>query len=135
MWNNWLCHCYHFVNPFYCCTTNKLTTFPRLYVIIMSHTSFRVNPHSIVCLNVRELLPQSRCHIWSLSDSNVIGAHKHLVSKRTLDHLAKWLHQVGLESCCCYVPKVLKSILTSIVSEHAIYEYRWTVGGYIKQVD
>ena len=34
-----------------------------LYVAIMSRTSFRVNPHSIVCLNVKELLAQSRSHI------------------------------------------------------------------------
>ena len=59
-----------------------------LYVIIMSHTSFRVNPHSIVCLNVKELLARSRRHIWSLSDSNVIRTHNHLVRKRTLNHLA-----------------------------------------------
>ena len=41
-----------------------------LYVIIMSRTSFRVNPHSIVCLNVKKLLARSRRHIWSLSYSN-----------------------------------------------------------------
>ena len=34
-----------------------------LYVVIMSRTSFRVNPHSIVCLNVKELLARSRSHI------------------------------------------------------------------------
>ena len=34
-----------------------------LYVIIMSHMNFRVNPDSIVCLNVKELLAQSRRHI------------------------------------------------------------------------
>ena len=60
----------------------------------MSHTSFRVNPHSIVCLNVKELLVQRRHHIWSLSDSNDIRTHNHLVCKQTLNHLAKlvkWL--------------------------------------------
>ena len=60
----------------------------------MSRTIFRVNPHSIVCLNVKELLARSRPHIWSLSDSNVIRIHNHLVRKRTLNHLAelaKWL--------------------------------------------
>ena len=40
-----------------------------LYVI-MSRTSFRVNLQYIVCLNVKELLAWSRCHIWSKSDSN-----------------------------------------------------------------
>ena len=34
-----------------------------LYVIIMSRTSFRVNPHFIVCLNVKELFAGSRHHI------------------------------------------------------------------------
>ena len=60
----------------------------------MSRTSFRVNPHSIVRLNVKELLARSRHHIWSLSDSNGIRTHNHLVRKRTLNHLAKlvkWL--------------------------------------------
>ena len=40
----------------------------RLYVIIMSHTSFRVNLHIIVCLNVKELESRmSRVRILSLS--------------------------------------------------------------------
>ena len=60
-----------------------------LYVIIMPRTSFRVNLHSVVCLNVKELLARSRRHIWSLSDSNVIRTYNHLVRKRTLNHLAK----------------------------------------------
>ena len=55
----------------------------------MSCMSFRVNPHSIVYLNVKEILARSRHHIWSLSDSNVIRTQNHLVRKRTLNHLAK----------------------------------------------
>ena len=60
----------------------------------MSRTSFRVNPHSLVCLNVKELVARNRSPIWSLSDSNEIRTHNHLVRKRTLNHLAsfaKWL--------------------------------------------
>ena len=60
----------------------------------MSCTSFRLNPHFIICLNVMELLARSRCQIWSLSDSNAIWTNNHLVCKRTLNHLAKltkWL--------------------------------------------
>ena len=34
-----------------------------LYVVIISRTSFRVNPHSIVRLNVKEPLARSRRHI------------------------------------------------------------------------
>ena len=44
----------------------------------MSRTSFTVNLHSIVCLNVKELLARSRCHIWSLSDNNGIRIRNHL---------------------------------------------------------
>ena len=46
------------------------------------------------CLNVKELLAQSRCKIWSLSDCNWTRTHNHLVHKWTLSHLAKlakWL--------------------------------------------
>ena len=65
-----------------------------LHVIIISRTSFRVNPHSIVCLNVKELPAWSRCHIWNLSDYNRIQTHNHLVHKWKLNHLAK-LANVG----------------------------------------
>ena len=68
-----------------------------LYVTIMSRTSFRVNLNSIVCLNVKELLAWSRCNIWSLSDSNGIQTHNHVVLKRTfncLPKLIKWFSRV-----------------------------------------
>ena len=70
-----------------------------LYVIIMSRTSFRVNPHSIVCLNVKILLARSRRRIWILSDSNEFRTHSHLVRKRTINHLAKlakWLSCIAI---------------------------------------
>ena len=66
-----------------------------LHVIVMSRTSFRANPHSIVCLNVKKLLARTRCHIWSLSKSKGIRTHNHLVRKWTFNHLAelaKWLN-------------------------------------------
>ena len=43
------------------------------------------------CLNVRELLPLSRSQICSLSDCNWTRTQNHLVRKRTINHLAKWL--------------------------------------------
>ena len=61
----------------------------KLHVIIMSRTSFRVNLSCIVFLNFKELLARTRRHIWSLSGSNGIRIHNHLVRKRTLNHLAK----------------------------------------------
>ena len=45
----------------------------------MSRTSFRVNSHSTVYLNVKELLPRSRPLIWSLNYSNEVRTHNHLV--------------------------------------------------------
>ena len=72
------------------------TIFHRLYIII-SHTSFRVNLHSVVCLNVKELLAWSRRNIWGLSDSNGIWTHNQLVCKRPSGlflkkaSFAKWL--------------------------------------------
>ena len=43
------------------------------------------------CLNIKELLARSRRKIWSLSDCNWTRTQNHLVCKRTLNHLAKWL--------------------------------------------
>ena len=46
------------------------------------------------CLNVKEFFAHNRRDIWSLSDSNGIQTHNHLVSKQKLNHLAKlvkWL--------------------------------------------
>ena len=66
----------------------------------MPRTSFRVNLHSIVCLNFKELLAWSRFYIWSLSDSNGSRTQNHLVCKRTLNQLvklAKWLSLVMIE--------------------------------------
>ena len=40
-------------------------------------------------LNVKELYGRNRRDIWSLSDSNRIRTHNHLVCKPTLSHLAK----------------------------------------------
>ena len=64
-----------------------------LYVIIMSRASFRMNPHSIAWLNVKELLARIRCQIC-LKESNDIRSHNHFVRQGTINHLAKvakWL--------------------------------------------
>ena len=53
-----------------------------LYVIILC-TSFRVNLHSIVCLNARKLFTWSRCHIWNLSVGSKIHTSKCTVQGST----------------------------------------------------
>ena len=53
--------------------------------------------HSMVCLNVKQLLARSTRHILRLSDRSVIRTNNHLVHKRTLNHLAKlakWMNCV-----------------------------------------
>ena len=50
------------------------------------------------CLNVKELFAQNKHNIWSLSDSNTIQTHNHIVCKQTLNHLVKlaiWLSCVS----------------------------------------
>ena len=59
-----------------------------LYVLVMSHMHFRLNPH-YSCLNVKELFARSRHQIWKLSGCNWTWSHSHLVHKQTLNHLAK----------------------------------------------
>ena len=58
------------------------------YCMVLScHVRVSVNPQSIICLNVRELLARSMRIIWSLSNSSMIRTHNHLVHKRTPNHL------------------------------------------------
>ena len=61
-----------------------------LYILITY--AFQSESTLYSCLNVKELLAQSRCKIWSLSDCNWTRTHNHLVCKRTLNHLANWLN-------------------------------------------
>ena len=60
------------------------------------------------CLNVKELLARSRLKLWRRSDFNWTRTQKHLVRKRTLNHLAKWL-SVRLRTKCFWVRVQLKS--------------------------
>ena len=50
-----------------------------LYITMVSLTSSRVNLHPIFCLNVNKVPARSRCHIWSLGDSDMIRTLNHLV--------------------------------------------------------
>ena len=61
-----------------------------LYAIIISRTRFQSESRLYSFLYVKELLARNRRNIWSLSDSNGIRIHNHLVRKRTLS-LDKWL--------------------------------------------
>ena len=59
------------------------------YVIIMSHTCFRVNLHSVVPWMSRNSLLETGADIQNLSGSNMIRIDNHLVSKGRLSHLTK----------------------------------------------
>ena len=51
------------------------------------------------CLNVKELLPQIRREIWSLSGCNCTRNHNHLVHEQTLNHLTKLTNENCLLNC------------------------------------
>ena len=91
----------------------------RLYVILISRTSFGVNPQSIVFLNVKELLARCRRHIWSLNNSDEIRTDNHLVRNRTLNHLAnlaKWYLPVR----CIWQYVIIISRITCRVNPHPV---------------
>ena len=79
-------------------TLNHLANWPNWVLICTVHLTvcsyyvkyaFYNKSTLYSCLNVKELLPQSKRNIWSLSDCNGAQIYNHLLYKRTLNHLAK----------------------------------------------
>ena len=67
------------------------------YILLSCPCMFQNEPTLYTFLNVKNFCAWNRCDIWSLSDSNGIWTHNHLVPKQTLSHLAKlskWLSYV-----------------------------------------
>ena len=64
-------------------------------IVYYEHVTYAFQSKSTLysCLNVNQLLAQNRRDIWSLSDSNGIRTHHHLVSKWPLKQLAKLANQ------------------------------------------
>ena len=66
------------------------------WTVYFCHISYALLSESALytCLNVKELLAQSRREIWSLSGCSWTRTHNHLVHKRTVDYfskLVKWM--------------------------------------------
>ena len=64
-----------------------------MHLIVCSyHATYAFQSESKLysCMNVKELLAQTRHEVSILSNSNWIRINKHLVHKRTLNHLAKF---------------------------------------------
>ena len=110
----------------------------RLHVITISRTRFRVNPHAIVCLNVKEHLARSRRLFWNSNDSNQIQTLNHLVRKRTLNHLAKliwlngWVFVNELSGCrfksrCCHLKSIRFKKIPEIklLDKNIVSKKRW----------
>ena len=96
-----------------------------LYVIIMSRKNFRVNPHSIVCLNVKELLAWSRHHIWILShnnEANIQADYRARIHPET-----RLWHDNNIQSNAPY-----KQVLTTQINHLASLAKRLSVGLQIK---
>ena len=64
---------------------------PSRLTVCSCHVAYAFQSKSTLysCLNVKELLAQSRRKIWSLSEYNWTRTHNHLFHKRILNHLAK----------------------------------------------
>ena len=58
--------------------------------------AFQIESKFYSCLNVKELLLRNRRNILSLSGSNGIRTHNHLVRKWTFNHLAKLVQILNL---------------------------------------
>ena len=81
---------------------------------------FRVNPHSLVSLNVRELLPQSSCDVWSSNQINGTRTHNHLVHKGTLNHLAKLAKRLN-----CVVTTYLYGAFDRMLLSYHVRDSEW----------
>ena len=58
-------------------------------MFLSCHVAFQSESSLYSCLNVKDVLDQNRRKIWRLNDCNWTRTQNHLVSKRTLNHLAK----------------------------------------------
>ena len=85
----------------------------------MSRRNFSVNSHSIVCLNIKELLDRSRRKIWSLKDWHWTRTHNNLVQKRILSYLAKLDKRLS-----CDVSTYLYGAFDTVCHYHVTYEFQ-----------
>ena len=93
------------------CNTRKCLTVCSYHVTYL----FQSESTLYSCLNVKELLAQNRCKIWSLSDCSGIQTHNHLVCKWTLNQWFVYkLSGCRFVSHCCYVRKCL--FLSAMIS-------------------
>ena len=77
------------------------------------------------CMNVNELLAQSRCEIWSLSNCSWTRTHNHLVHKPTLNHLP------SLE--CGFTLKRVRDMKRTYSQMHRRDKY-WQYSSIIKKI-
>ena len=65
---------------------------PLCFYVCFYHITYAFQSESTlyICLNVKGLLARNMRDIWSLSDCSGTRTHKHLVRKRTLNHLAEF---------------------------------------------
>ena len=91
-----------------------------LYVVIMSHTCFRVNLHSIVAWMSKNPLLKTGGISEVLKGSNRIPAHNHLVHKQVLNHLAKLIKQLS-----CVMSTYLYGVLDYMLSSCHVRASKW----------
>ena len=104
----WIKQCFTLQNFLKCINDHQLTNERILHTVCSCHVTFTFQSVSTLssCLNVKELLAQSRRGIWSLNDCNWTRIHNPLVYKRKLNHLTKlakflngWVFVYELNGC------------------------------------
>ena len=81
--------------------SGRLAKLLRCVVSIYLHSELNVNWIMLLtlwskstlrnCQTVKELFPRNRWDIWNVSNWKETQTHNHLVCKRKINHLAKWL--------------------------------------------
>ena len=92
-------------------------------MLLLCHVQTSEWSHTLVCLNVKELLAWRRRHYWSLDDSNWMWTHNHLVRKRTLNGwmFVYELSGCGFESCCCHLEIILVQWINYFRSSNKLF--------------
>ena len=85
--------------------TFKCVNFYHVTYAFQSESTF------YTCLNVKEILAQNRCKIWSLSDCNWTWTHNHFFRKQTNDWAVLWvvIHTMHLTVCSYHVTYAFQS--------------------------
>ena len=103
------------------CNEYTIVTNEDYMTVCYCHVMYVFQSESTLCsgLNVKEHLAWNRHDIWSLSDSNGIWTHNHLVHKWKLNHSAKFAKWLS-----CVVSTYLDGAFLTVCYYHVTYAFQ-----------